>query len=72
MTKSVGFDQFWDDGGAVTPDVAAKSLIEWVENEFDISKTGEYWAPRGPGDIGTAENVLGPKDKLPAPLQLPW
>jgi len=23
-------------------------------------------------DIGTAEPVLGPKDKLPTPLQLPW
>ncbi|KAH7066981.1 hypothetical protein BKA63DRAFT_132208 [Paraphoma chrysanthemicola] len=71
MTKNVGFDKFWDDGGAVTPDVAAKSLIEWIET-FDISKTGQYWAPRGAADIGTAEPVLGPKDKLPVPLQLPW
>ncbi|GME43004.1 putative short chain dehydrogenase reductase family superfamily [Neofusicoccum parvum] len=71
MTKGVGFDEFWDVGGAVTPDVAAKSLVEWVDT-FDMSKTGEYWAPRGPGDIGTAEPVLGPKDKLPTPLQLPW
>lgn len=47
MTRSVGFDKFWDDGGAVTPDVAAASLVEWIET-FDISKTGEYWAPRGP------------------------
>lgn len=46
MTKNVGFDKFWDEGGAVTPDVAAKSLIEWVET-FDLSKTGQYWAPRG-------------------------
>lgn len=86
MTKNVGFDKFWDDGGAVTPDVAAKTLVEWVET-FDISKTGQYWAPRGAGcvqiresrlkadkhsDIGTAEPVLGAKDKLPTPLQLPW
>jgi NAD(P)-dependent dehydrogenase (short-subunit alcohol dehydrogenase family) len=49
MTKGVGFDEFWDSGGAVTPDVAAKSLREWVEKDFDISKTGQYWAPRGPG-----------------------
>ncbi|KAJ4341277.1 hypothetical protein N0V95_007283 [Ascochyta clinopodiicola] len=48
MTKGVGFDKFWDEGGAVTPHVAAKSLAEWIET-FDISKTGEYWAPRGPG-----------------------
>ncbi|KAL8707315.1 MAG: hypothetical protein Q9220_007627 [cf. Caloplaca sp. 1 TL-2023] len=47
MTKSVGFDKFWDDGGAVTPAEAAKSLADFID-EFDISKTGEYWAPRGP------------------------
>lgn len=48
MTKGVGFDQYWDEGGAVMPDVAAKSLREWVDGEFDLSKTGQYWAPRGP------------------------
>ncbi|KAJ6166971.1 hypothetical protein N7470_002418 [Penicillium chermesinum] len=69
MTKGVGFDKFWDSGGAVPPDEAAQSLASFVE-DFDIRKTGQYWAPRGPGDIGTAESVLG-KD-LPTPLQLPW
>lgn len=88
MTKGVGFDKFWDDGGgksplflatillcffllclfcsssglrfggranqldfilAVTPDEAAESLVKWAE-KLDISKTGEYWAPRGPGE----------------------
>ena len=34
-------------GIAVTPDEAAKSLIKFIET-FDIEKTGEYWAPRGP------------------------
>lgn len=47
MTKGVGFDKFWDDGGAVTPDEAASSLAEWIER-FDINQTGQYWAPRGP------------------------
>lgn len=47
MTKGVGFDKYWDDGGAVSPDEAANSLKEWTET-LDISKTGEYWAPRGP------------------------
>ena len=47
MTRNVGFDKYWDDGGAVTPEVAAVSLVKWIET-FDISKTGEYWAPRGP------------------------
>ncbi|KAK7946592.1 oxidoreductase [Apiospora aurea] len=69
MTKGVGFDKFWDDGGAVLPDEAAKSLVEWAE-KLDMSKSGEYWAPRGPGDIGTAEPVLG--TGLSTPLQLPW
>ncbi|KAL4921971.1 hypothetical protein BDW62DRAFT_99439 [Aspergillus aurantiobrunneus] len=69
MTKGVGFDKYWDAGGAVTPDEAAKSLSSFIDG-FDISKTGEYWAPRGPGDIGTAEPVLG--SNLPTPLQLPW
>ncbi|KAF5237396.1 hypothetical protein FAUST_6054 [Fusarium austroamericanum] len=74
MTKGVGFDKFWDEGGghdvlAVTPDEAAKSLVEWTD-KLDTSKTGQYWAPRGPGDIGTAEVVLG--KNLATPLQLPW
>ncbi|KAK3677344.1 hypothetical protein LTR78_002882 [Recurvomyces mirabilis] len=72
MTRSVGFDQFWDAGGAVTPAEAAKSLVQWVNEDFDISMTGQYWAPRGPGDIGTAGPVLGDTDKLSTPLQLPW
>jgi short-subunit dehydrogenase len=74
MTKGVGFDKFWDAGGAVTPDVAAESLSAWVEKDFDMSKTGTYWAPRGPRDIGTAEPVLGKevKQKEGQPLQLPW
>jgi short-subunit dehydrogenase len=47
MTKNVGFDKFWDVGGAVKPEVAAQSLKEWIET-FDLSKTGTFWAPRGP------------------------
>ncbi|KAL2834884.1 hypothetical protein BDW59DRAFT_155704 [Aspergillus cavernicola] len=69
MTKGVGFDKYWDDGGAVTPDEAAESLATFIDG-FDISKTGQYWAPRGPRDIGTAEPVLGAG--LSTPLQLPW
>ncbi|KAF3055140.1 C-factor [Daldinia childiae] len=69
MTKGVGFDKHWDEGGAVTPEVAAKSLVDWTET-LDISKSGEYWAPRGPRDIGMAETVLG--NNLETPLKLPW
>lgn len=32
---------------AVTPDEAAQSLAAFIEG-FDISRTGEFWAPRGP------------------------
>lgn len=72
MTKGVGFDKFWDVGGAVTPDVAAKSLAEWTDG-FGMDHTGEYWAPRGPGDIGTVEEVTKKKKSdLPTPMQLPW
>jgi hypothetical protein len=42
---------------AVTPDEAAKSLIEWAE-KLDISKTGQYWAPRGPSKFLTQIKAL--------------
>jgi NAD(P)-dependent dehydrogenase (short-subunit alcohol dehydrogenase family) len=71
MTKGVGYDKYWDVGGAVTPDVAAKTLAEWTD-KLDMSKTGQLWAPRGAKDIGTAGETMGPKDELPTPLQLPW
>lgn len=48
MTKGVGFDKYWDQGGAVMPDQAAEALIKFIEG-FDIKSTGEYWAPRGQG-----------------------
>ncbi|CAG8957369.1 hypothetical protein HYFRA_00010794 [Hymenoscyphus fraxineus] len=69
MTAGVGFDKYWDDGGAVTPDEAAKTLIDWTE-KLDMSKSGQYWAPRGARDIGTADVTIG--TNLPTPLQLPW
>lgn len=46
VRKSIDIEICADAGGAVTPDEAAKSLIDFVD-KFDISKTGEYWAPRG-------------------------
>ena len=33
---------------AVTPDEAASSLIEYINEKLTINSTGEYWAPRGP------------------------
>lgn len=47
MTRGVGFDKYWDVGGAVTPEEAARTMVEWVEG-LGMEKTGEYWAPRGP------------------------
>jgi len=49
MTKGVGFDQYWEEGGAVSPQEAAETLVEWVE-ALGMEKTGEYWAPRGPSE----------------------
>jgi NAD(P)-dependent dehydrogenase (short-subunit alcohol dehydrogenase family) len=69
MTKGVGFDQFYESGGAVEPSEAAASTIDFI-NSLTHDQTGTFWAPRGPRDIGEAERVLG-KD-LPTPLQLPW
>ncbi|KAI9163323.1 putative oxidoreductase [Paramyrothecium foliicola] len=69
MTRGVGFDKFWDAGGAIAPDEAARLLVEWTD-KLDMSKSGELWAPRGARDIGTAETVLG--SNLPTPLKLPW
>ncbi|KAF9493203.1 NAD(P)-binding protein [Pleurotus eryngii] len=69
MTKSVGYDKFWDAGGAVLPSEAAKSTIEFISS-LSIEQTGTFWAPRGPRDIGEAQRVLG--SDLPTPLQLPW
>ncbi|KAG6003122.1 hypothetical protein E4U21_002320 [Claviceps maximensis] len=69
MTRGVGYDKYWDEGGAVTPDEAAFSLVDWVSG-LDMDKTGEFWAPRGPGDIGTADATMG--QNLPTPLHLPW
>lgn len=71
MTAGVGFDKFWDQGGALPPDEAAKILADWVEKDFDISLTGTYWAPRGTKDIGNWEVVMG-GDEIKGPVKLPW
>lgn len=42
---------------AVTTDEAANSLVKWTE-QLDISKTGEYWAPRGPGESHQSQSSL--------------
>jgi len=69
MTRNVGFDKFWDSGGAVEPSEAAQSTLSFIY-KLSHDQTGTFWAPRGPRDIGEAERVLG--KELPTPLQLPW
>ncbi|KAJ3762334.1 hypothetical protein EV360DRAFT_79410 [Lentinula raphanica] len=74
MTKGVGYDEFYESGGAVEPSEAAKSTIDFILNELTHEISGSFWAPRGPRDIGQAERVLGPAmgKELPTPLPLPW
>lgn len=69
MTKSIGFDQFYESGGAVEPSEAAASTVDFVL-KLTHDKSGTFWAPRGPSGIGEAERVMG--SDLPTPLQLPW
>ncbi|KAF9459726.1 hypothetical protein BDZ94DRAFT_1267526 [Collybia nuda] len=69
MTKGVGFDQFYESGGAVEPEEAAQSTVEFI-SKITHEMTGTFWAPRGPRDIGEAERVMG--KNLPTPLRLPW
>jgi len=69
MTQGVGLDKFWDKFHAVSSEVAAESLVAWTD-QLDMSKSGQFWAPRGALDIGTAKEVLG--ENLPTPLELPW
>ncbi|KAJ7451371.1 hypothetical protein FB451DRAFT_1051441, partial [Mycena latifolia] len=39
MTKNVGYDEYWDSGGAMTPDEAAASLVPFVD-AFTVEMTG--------------------------------
>jgi short-subunit dehydrogenase len=72
MTKGVGFDKFWDDGGALMPEEAAEILARWVDGSFGMELTGQYWAPRGTRDIGTWGAVMGEEREKEGPVQLPW
>jgi short-subunit dehydrogenase len=72
MTKGVGFDKFWDDGGALPPEEAAEILAKWVNGTFGMELTGQYYAPRGTRDIGTWDAVMGEGKGKEGPVQLPW
>lgn len=72
MTEGVGFDKFWDDGGALPPEEAAEILARWVDGTFGMELTGQYWAPRGTRDIGTWGDVMGKETAKEGPVHLPW
>lgn len=72
MTKGVGFDVAWDENGALHPPEAAEILAKWTDDELDISKSGEFWAPRGTRDIGSWKDVYGKESRTEGPVQLPW
>lgn len=72
MTKNVGFDKFWDAGGALKPEEAAEIMAKWVDETFGMEMTGQYWAPRGKRDIGNWDVVMGEDKGKSGPVQLPW
>ena len=72
MTANIGFDKFWDAGGALEPEEAAEILAKWVDGTFGIDMTGQYWAPRGKRDIGNWDVVMGEDTGKEGPVQLPW
>lgn len=72
MTAGVGFDKFWDDGGALKPEEAAQITADWIEKDFSMEKTGTYWAPRGTRDIGNWAAVMGKDKTSEKPVEIPW
>jgi NAD(P)-dependent dehydrogenase (short-subunit alcohol dehydrogenase family) len=72
MTKGVGFDVAYDEHGALKPEEAAEILSKWTDNELDMKKSGEFWAPRGTRDIGSWNVVYGKETQKEGPVQLPW
>ena len=50
MTASIGYDKYWDEGGAVEPAVAAQSLLDFGET-VSREQNGQFWAPRGPRSV---------------------
>lgn len=70
MTKGVGFDVAYEENDALTPEQAAEILAQWTDEKFDLSKTGQFWAPRGSRDIGSWNAIMG--DHVQGPVRLPW
>lgn len=87
MTKNIGYDEYWESGGAVEPRVAAENFVDFAET-LTMEKQGGFWAPGGPrfvlrvsvsGDrlIQLVCRDVGQAERvlgkdLPTPLELPW
>ncbi|KAJ3101544.1 hypothetical protein HDU97_001293 [Phlyctochytrium planicorne] len=69
MTRGVGFDQYYESGGAVEPHEAIDPLLQ-VINCVNLDNTGKFIAPLGPKGVGNA-HVIGEVSELPTPLELP-
>ncbi|GAV99641.1 short chain dehydrogenase reductase family superfamily [Lentinula edodes] len=48
MTKGVGYDEFYDSGGAVEPSEAAETTVEFIMKKLSHDLSGTFYAPRGP------------------------
>ncbi|KAI9637779.1 uncharacterized protein MKK02DRAFT_42150 [Dioszegia hungarica] len=72
MTKAAGFEQHYEEMGAVTPEEAAKYLAEFAET-VTMEMSGKLWAPMGGRGIGNAKALMGPQAaEQTTPLELPW
>ncbi|KAJ6506963.1 hypothetical protein C8R45DRAFT_1208888 [Mycena sanguinolenta] len=47
MTRNVGYDAYWDSGGAVPPAAAVASLLAFVDSHVTLERSGEFGAVRG-------------------------
>jgi NAD(P)-dependent dehydrogenase (short-subunit alcohol dehydrogenase family) len=65
-----GPNQSWDGGHGVTPDQAAVSLIEWME-DLTMEHSGQFWAPMGRRDVGSTKLLLL-EGEIDGPRQLPY
>jgi len=42
-----GMKEHYEKGGAITPEVAAPVLLDFVETTLTMERSGEFWAPNG-------------------------
>jgi hypothetical protein len=57
MTKAVGFDKFYESGGAVEPREAARSTVDFIKT-VTSNHNGTFWAPRGPRYVPSCRSLL--------------